>query len=384
MEYHKIIEFIRDLYKTKQGVIPLHAPIFKGNERKYLEECLESTFVSSVGRFVTQFENEIAKYTGSKKAIACINGTNALFLSLKLIGIEPETEVISQPMTFVATINAIRYCGANPVFIDIDRDTLGLSPEALKKWLRKNTEFVSHSANPINIKTGKKIAACIPMHTFGLPARIDEIVEICGEFNIPVVEDAAESLGSKYKNKHTGTFGDIGVLSFNGNKIITSGGGGMLLFQDENLAARAKHLTTQAKIPHPWEFLHDEIGYNFRMPNINAALGLAQLEKLDVFLENKRKIAEAYIKFFNGNAIRFFKETVFARSNYWLNTIIFKTRNERDLFLKYSNENGVMTRPAWQLMNRLPMFENFPSGDLTNAEWFADRIVNIPSSAIDL
>ncbi len=384
MEYHKIIEFISDLYKTKQGVIPLHAPIFKGNERKYLEECLESTFVSSVGRFVTQFENEIAKYTGSKKAIACINGTNALFLSLKLIGIEPETEVISQPMTFVATINAIRYCGANPVFIDIDRDTLGLSPEALKKWLRKNTEFVSHSANPINIKTGKKIAACIPMHTFGLPARIDEIVEICGEFNIPVVEDAAESLGSKYKNKHTGTFGDIGVLSFNGNKIITSGGGGMLLFQDENLAARAKHLTTQAKIPHPWEFLHDEIGYNFRMPNINAALGLAQLEKLDVFLENKRKIAEAYIKFFNGNAIRFFKETVFARSNYWLNTIIFKTRNERDLFLKYSNENGVMTRPAWQLMNRLPMFENFPSGDLTNAEWFADRIVNIPSSAIDL
>lgn len=384
MEYHKIVEFIRDLYKTKEGIIPLHAPIFFGNERKYIEECLESTFVSSVGRFVDQFEIEIAKYTGSKKAVACINGTNALFLSLKLIGIEPETEVISQPMTFVATINAIRYCGANPVFIDIDRDTLSLSPEALKKWLRKNTKFVSHSANPINIKTGKKIVACIPMHTFGHPARIDEIVEICGEFNIPVVEDAAESLGSKYKNKHTGTFGDIGVLSFNGNKIITSGGGGMLLFQDENLATRAKHLTTQAKIPHPWEFLHDEIGYNFRMPNINAALGLAQLENLDFFVESKRKIAEAYIKFFGGDTVRFVKETVYSRSNYWLNSIIFRTRNKRDLFLKYSNENGVMTRPAWQLMNRLPMFENFPSGDLTNAEWIADKIVNIPSSATNL
>lgn len=407
--YKEIVKFIRELYKTPEGFIPLHAPVFVGNEKKYLEECIDSTFVSSVGKFVDLFEEKIAEYTGAKKAVVCVNGTNALHLALMMVGVERDSEVITQPLTFIATANAISYCGAHPVFLDVDLDTLGLSPTALKSWIEQNVDLVeehdstklSKLHNPskpyfsINKTTRRPISACIPMHTFGHPARIDEIVEICNEYNIPVVEDAAESLGSYYKGQHTGTFGKIGVLSFNGNKIITTGGGGMLLFQEEELAKKAKHLTTQAKVPHSWEFVHDEIGYNYRMPNINAALGLAQLEQLPKFLETKREIAHAYNEFFKTlnslnhskppqppqqTKITLIPEPSNASSNYWLNCILLPNQHERDEFLKYTNEIGVMTRPVWELMNRLPMFKDSQCGDLSNAEWIADRLVNIPSS----
>ena len=421
--YKEIISFIRQLYKEPSAFIPLHAPVFNGNEKKYLNECIDSTFVSSVGKFVDEFELKIAEYTGAKKAVVCVNGTNALHLALMMVGVEKETEVITQPLTFIATANAISYCGAHPVFLDVDLDTLGLSPAALRNWLEQNVDLVKehdptklsklHNSSkpyfPINKNTKRPISACVPMHTFGHPARIDEIVEICNEYNIPVVEDAAESLGSYFKGQHTGTFGKIGVLSFNGNKIITTGGGGMLLFQDEELAKKAKHLTTQAKVPHAWEFVHDEIGYNYRMPNINAALGLAQLEQLPMFLESKRQIAHAYNEFFktlnglnhsklsqhsptkqindsthqqiNASTIQHIKEPTNASSNYWLNCILLPNKEQREEFLKFTNENGVMTRPAWELMNRLPMFKDAQCGDLSNAEWIAERLVNIPSSS---
>lgn len=397
-EFKEIVKFIRELYKTPEAFIPLHAPLFNGNEKKYLEECIDSTFVSSVGKFVDEFEVKMAEYTGAKKAVVCVNGTNALHLALMMVGVERDTEVITQPLTFIATANAISYCGANPVFLDVDLDTLGLSPTALRNWLETSTikriNKSTHQQQTINKITGRPITACVPMHTFGHPARIDEIVAICDEYNIPVVEDAAESLGSYYKGQHTGTFGKIGVLSFNGNKIITTGGGGMLLFQDEELAKKAKHLTTQAKVLHAWEFVHDEIGYNYRMPNINAALGLAQLEQLPQFLESKRQIAKAYNEFFQTlnhsklsqqsqqTKITHIPEPSNASSNYWLNCLLLPNHKQRDEFLSYTNENGVMTRPVWELMNRLPMFKNAQCGDLSSAEWISRRLVNIPSSVI--
>lgn len=383
--YSNVLKFIRELYSTPTGFIPLHAPVFSGNEKAYLNECIDTTFVSSVGKFVDMFELEMATFTGSTKAVSCVNGTNALHLALKLVGVEPETEVLTQPLTFIATANAISYCGAKPVFIDVDMDTLGLSPVALMKWLEENTEVPAKGQSPINKTTAKRITACVPMHTFGHPCRIEEIVEICNTYNIPVVEDAAESLGSYYKGKHTGNFGKVGVLSFNGNKVLTTGGGGMLLFNDEQLAARAKHLTTQAKVPHPWEFNHDAVGFNYRMPNINAALGLAQLEQLSKFLESKRNIAEAYKLFFSefkSVDINFVVEPTNSKSNYWLNSVLLGSKGERDEFLRYSNENGVMTRPVWTLMNKLPMFSDAQCGDLKNAEHIEDRLVNLPSSVI--
>jgi len=402
--FKEIVQFIRKLYNQPEGFIPLHAPVFQGNEKKYLEECIDTTFVSSVGKFVDQFEEEIAKYTGATKAVSCVNGTNALHLALQLVGVESDTEVITQPLTFIATANAISYCGAIPVFLDVDMDTMGLSPQALKNWLKQNVKLVKTTnfilgeveVQPINQSTNRVVSACVPMHTFGHPCRIDEIIEICNEYNIPVVEDAAESLGSYYKGQHTGTFGKIGVLSFNGNKVITTGGGGMLLFKDEELAKRAKHLTTQAKVPHPWEFNHDAIGYNYRMPNINAALGLAQLELLPKFLQSKRKIADSYKSFFsinqpsvlcelavrqsNNQTIEFVKEPSNSQSNFWLNCILLNSKYERNAFLKYSNDNGVMTRPAWTLMNELPMFASCQTDDLKNAMDIVDRLVNLPSS----
>lgn len=381
--FNNIIQFIRELYQAPTGFIPLHAPVFSGNEKNYLNECIDTTFVSSVGKFVDQFEEQIAKYTGSVKAVSCVNGTNALHLALQLVGVECETEVITQPLTFIATANAISYCGALPVFVDVDMDTLGLSPMALKSWLEKNAQKQGNYT--INKNTRRRISACVPMHTFGHPCRIDENAEICNQYNIPLVEDAAESLGSFYKEKHTGNFGRIGILSFNGNKVLTTGGGGMLLFSDEGLAKKAKHLTTQAKVPHQWEFNHDAIGYNYRMPNINAALGLAQLEQLPRFLDSKRRIAEAYSSFFSGlissNNIKFVQEPLNSTSNYWLNSILLNSREERDAFLSYSNANGVMTRPVWTLMNKLPMFANAECGDLHNATFIEDRLVNLPSSA---
>ena len=378
--FEKIVRFIRETYNKPTEFIALHEPVFVGNEKKYLNECIDSTFVSSVGKFVDQFEIEMAKYTGATKAVVCVNGTNALHLALQLVGLKNNNEVITQPLTFIATANAISYCGAVPVFIDVDKETLGLSPKALKQFLENHSEQKNGAC--YNKTTGRKIAACVPMHTFGHPCKIDEIAEICKHYNIEVVEDAAESLGSYYKEKHTGTFGKIGVLSFNGNKIITSGGGGMLLFNDEELAQKAKHLTTQAKVPHPWEFIHDEIGYNYRMPNINAALGLAQLEQIDRFLDSKRKLANRYREFFKSLDIRFINEPENAKSNYWLNTIELKNKQERDQFLEYSNANKVMTRPAWRLMNELPMFLNCQNDGLKNAKDLADKVVNIPSSII--
>jgi len=376
----EIVDFIRILYKQPDGFIPLHAPVFNGNEKKYLEECIDTTFVSSVGRFVDRFEEEIADYTGATKAVVCVNGTNALHLALLLAGVKRDDEVITQPLTFISTANSILYCSAYPIFLDVDNANLGLSPESLSNFLKTKTE--QKSAGCFNKLTNRRIAACVPMHTFGHPCRIDEIVDICRKHQIKVVEDAAESMGSYYKGKHTGTFGEIGVLSFNGNKILTTGGGGMMLFKDSELARHAKHLTTQAKVAHPWEFVHDEMGYNYRMPNINAALGLAQLEQLDNFLQIKRRIAESYATFFSNIDVKFVRESKESKSNYWLNSVIFENREYRDSFLKYCNENKVMTRPAWELMHRLPMYTGNQCENLSNAEWIADRLVNIPSSVI--
>lgn len=375
--YDDVIAFIKQLYKKNS--IPLHAPVFYGNEKKYLNECIDTTFVSSVGKFVDQFEEQIAEFTGAKRAVAVVNGTNALQTALRLVGVEPETEVITQPLTFVATCNAIKYLYADPVFVDVDRDTMGLSPNSLCEFLYEFAEITSEG--PKNKETGKRIAACVPMHTYGHPTRIQEIVKICRSWNIPVIEDAAESLGSYADGIHTGLFGDLGVLSFNGNKTITTGGGGMLITQDENLGNTAKHITTTAKVPHKWEFFHDELGYNFRMPNINAALGCAQLEKLPEILKNKRNTAAAYQEFFsNKENMRFFEERKGTKSNYWLNVVLLNNKSERDTFLQETNDAGIMTRPVWTLMHKLPVFKECFKTDIPNAEWLEERVVNLPSS----
>ena len=376
MKINEIIAFIKDLYKN-YATVPLHAPVFVGNEKKYLNECIDTTFVSSVGAFVDRFEKDMADYTGANRAVVCVNGTNALALALKLAGVEPDDEVITQPLTFVATANAISYCYAHPLFLDVNKDTMGLCPEKMSAWLDKNAIVKNRVC--INKKTNRKIKACIPMHTFGHPVKIDALADLCAKWHIELIEDAAESIGSFYKGKHTGTFGKIGILSFNGNKTITTGGGGMLLFQDKELGDYTKHLSTQAKIPHRWEFKHDAVGYNYRMPNINAAVGCAQLEKLPYILENKRQTAMQYKAFFAHSPIQFFDEPEFATSNFWLNAIILKDKEAQQAFLQETNKAGVQTRPIWELMNRLPMFKNCACGDLSNAEWFADRVVNIPS-----
>lgn len=376
--YTKVIDFIKVLYGN-QAFVPLSVPCFKGNEKKYLNECIDTTFVSSVGKFVDCFENDMAAYTGAKRAVVCVSGTNALHMALMLVGVKWDDEVLTQALTFVATCNAISYIGAHPIFIDVDRTTMGLSPNAMKEWLVRNAEI--HKGHCYNKRSGRRIKACVPMHTFGHPARIEEIANICAEYHIELVEDAAESVGSKYKGKHTGLFGKVGTLSFNGNKTITTGGGGMLLFMDEELGILAKHLTTQAKVSHRWEFKHDHIGYNYRMPNINAALGCAQLEQLDEFIADKRATAAAYADYFkNVDDIDFFTEPTNCFSNYWLNAVVLKDRDAQQSFLQETNDNGVMTRPIWELMNRLPMFEHCEHDGLENTVWFADRVVNIPSS----
>lgn len=376
--FSDVVAFIRELYGT-EGVIPLHTPSFRGNEKKYLNECIDSTFVSSVGKFVDRFEEMMEDYTGAKKAVVCVNGTNALHMAMLLVGVERNDEVITQALTFIATCNAISYIGAFPVFIDVDKDTMGLSPNAVEIWLKEHALLKGDVC--YNKRTGRRIKACVPMHTFGHPVHLDKLVEVCKRYHLELIEDAAESLGSFYKGKHTGTFGKIGAISFNGNKTITTGGGGMLLFQDQALGKLAKHLTTQAKVPHYWEFVHDFVGYNYRMPNINAALGCAQMESLDFFINNKRETAKKYRTFFaNNSEITFFIEPENCRSNYWLNSIIMKDRQARQDFLEYSNTNEIMTRPVWELMNRLPMFENCENDGLNNSIWFADRVVNIPSS----
>lgn len=375
--YKKVISFIKDLYGPSD-FIPLSVPKFIGNEKKYLEECIDTTYVSSVGKFVDRFEVEMAAYTGAKRAVVCVSGTNALHMAMLLAGVERNDEVLTQALTFIATCNAISYIGAHPVFIDVDKSTMGLSPDAVSMWLACNGEMKNGQC--FNKQTGRRIKACIPMHTFGHPARIEELSEICAEWHLELVEDAAESIGSRYKGKHTGIFGKVGAVSFNGNKTITTGGGGMLLFMDEELGALAKHITTQAKVPHRWEFRHDHIGYNYRMPNINAALGCAQLEHLDDFIADKRKTAAEYAAFFQNTDITFFTEPDNAFSNYWLNAVILKDHDAQLAFLEETNDNGVMTRPIWELMNRLPMFEHCQHDSLENTIFFADRVVNLPSS----
>ena len=379
MQNSSVIDFVKRTYKT-DSFIPLHEPRFTGNEKKYLNECIDSTFVSSVGQFVDDFESQIASYTGAKYAIATSNGTSALHIALLLANVTENDEVITQPLTFVATCNAISYCGAKPVFVDINKDTMGLCPSALQEFLEKNVSVKNQQC--INNKTEKIIKACVPMHTFGHPCQIDEIKDICDRYHIALIEDAAESLGSFYKGQHTGTFGQLGVMSFNGNKIITAGGGGCIVTNDEVLAKKAKHLTTTAKVPHKWDYTHDMIGYNYRMPNLNAALLVAQLENLKDFLLKKRELATSYANFFNDMDYVFVQEPINSQSNYWLNAIILKDKQQRDLFLDETNSEGVMTRPIWTLMNKLPMFKESQCGDLSNADWLEQRVVNIPSSVI--
>lgn len=375
--YEKTIDFIKELYGSQS--VPLSVPRFLGNEKKYLNECVDSTFVSSVGQFVDRFEKDMATYTGAKRAVVCVSGTNALHMALLLSGVERGDEVLTQALTFIATCNAISYIGAEPVFIDVDMSTMGLSPDSVKVWLEKNAEIKNGQC--FDKQTGRRVKACVPMHTFGHPARIEELATVCAEWRIELVEDAAESIGSKYKGKHTGLFGRVGALSFNGNKTITTGGGGMLLFMDEDLGIFAKHLTTQAKVPHRWEFKHDHIGYNYRMPNINAALGCAQLEHLDEYIADKRQTALEYERYFKTmDGIDFFTEPENCFSNYWLNAVILPNRDRQLAFLQETNDNGVMTRPIWELMNRLPMFTHCRHDSLENTLWFSERIVNIPSS----
>lgn len=375
----QLIRFVRDYFGTNE-FIPLHAPVFPGREKEYVADTIESTFVSSVGAYVERFEQDMAGYTGSPKAVATVNGTAALHIALKLSGVEAGDLVITQPLTFVATCNAIAYCNAEPVFIDVDRDTLGLSAKALEAWLDEHAKLDSEGVCRTRADN-KVVRACVPMHTFGHPADLDGLVSVTRRWNIALVEDAAESLGSYYKGKHTGTFGALGTLSFNGNKIMTTGGGGMILAGVE-LAARAKHLTTTAKKPHPFEYIHDELGYNYRLPNLNAALGCAQLEQLETFIEAKRALAAAYEAFFSGTDLEFVKEPAECRSNYWLNAVICVDKAHRDELLKTTNQQGVMTRPIWALMNHLTMYQSCRRDDLSNAEWLEARVVNLPSSVV--
>ena len=377
MSFKTIISFIQNTFETNKG-IPLHAPVFKGNERDYVLQTIDSTFVSSVGAFVDKAELLMAEISQTNKAVAVVNGTSGLHMALKLVGVNTGDEVITQALTFVATANAIKYCAAEPVFIDVDLDTMGLSPTAVLRFLESYGD--RRETGTYNRKTGKRIAAILPMHTFGFPVRLDELMKIAKDWNIPLVEDAAESLGSYYKNKHTGSFGSIGVFSFNGNKIVTSGGGGMIVTQDLKLGERAKHLTTTAKVPHNYEYVHDHVGYNYRMPNLNAALLCAQLEQLDLFLKDKRDLAETYASFFENERISFRREMEDTKANYWLMCLELENLEERNAFLEETNVSGVMTRPIWQLMFRLPMFENCYRDDQTNAVFLEERIVNIPSN----
>jgi len=373
------VALVREVFGN--GTIPLHRPVFEGNERQYLIDCIDSNFVSSVGARVTEFEQRIAEFTGARHAVATVNGTAALHVALQLAGVRRGDEVLTQALSFIATCNALSYTGAHPVFIDVDLDTLGMSPTALRRWLSEHVEL--RNGRAFNRVTGRPISACVPMHTFGLPLRIEQIVAVCNEYGIEVVEDAAESLGSHVGERHTGTFGCLGVLSFNGNKVITTGGGGMIVTNDESLAKRAKHLTTTAKIPHPYEFVHDEIGYNYRLPNLNAALGCAQMERLEQMLAIKREVAHHYAEFFAGTGTRFIAPISGAQTNWWLNAIVLDSEEDRDAFLQYTNAREVMTRPIWRLMSRLAMYSQCQHDGLENSCWLERRVVNLPSSVPD-
>lgn len=376
-KFQPIVDFIRIQF-PKQNLIPLHEPRFMGNEKKYVVDAIESNYVSSIGPYVNRFEEMMTKLTGSKYAIATVNGTSAIHVALLVSGVTREDEVLTQALTFIAGTNAIAYTGARPVFIDVNEETMGMSPLALSSFLKSKIEM--RKGVPHNKATKKRIAACLPMHTFGFPCEIETLTQLCQEWNIPLIEDAAESLGSSYKGKHTGTFGQSGVFSFNGNKTVTCGGGGAIITNDERLARHAKHLTTQAKLEHAWEFNHDQIGFNYRMPNLNAALACAQLEQLDGFVVSKRELARRYADFFQKTSIVFKREPKHCRANYWLNAIQLESRTERDEFLQFTNSHGITTRPVWSLMNTLPMFQDCQDDGLKTSVFLADRLVNLPSS----
>lgn len=375
--YSEVIGFIKNQFGNKD-FIPLHEPRFFGNEKKYILDTIDSTFVSSVGAYVDKFEVMMSSISGTNKATAVVNGTSALQVALRLAGVSAGDEVITQALTFIATINAIIYNGAAPIFIDVDKDTMGLSANAVDDFLEEFGEM--RDGICYNRKTNKKIAACMPMHTFGFPVHLDELLKVCNKWNISLVEDAAEAIGSYYHSKPIGSFGKLGVFSFNGNKIVTSGGGGAIVTSDIELGIKAKHLTTTAKVPHPYEYVHDDIGYNFRMPNLNAALACAQLEQLNFFIENKRALAFYYNSFFKSKGINFRTELPNTKANYWLMCIELENKNERDTFLKETNENGVMTRPIWQLIFKSTLYARFQKDEQINAMYLEDRIVNIPSS----
>jgi perosamine synthetase len=375
--YPEIISFIQSVYKTNK-FIPLHAPAFNGNEQSYVLEAIDSTFVSSVGKFVDKFEEIIKEYTGAKFAIATVNGTAALHMSLILAGVRKDDLVITQALSFIATCNAISYLHAEPVFVDIDKETLGMSPESLKEFLNENTYqengFCLHKISK------RRISACVPMHTFGHPVKIEQIAKICLHYNIILVEDAAESIGSFLKGVHTGNFGKLAAFSFNGNKTVTCGGGGVIITNDEKLGKLGKHLTTQAKVPHKWDFVHDHIGYNYRLPNLNAAMACAQLEQIETFIADKREIASLYKDFFEGSQYKFVEEPIGARSNYWLNAILAENITQRDEVLEKLNSAKIMSRPSWALMHKLEMFKNCFRDNLNNSIWVEERMINIPSS----
>ncbi len=383
-----IINLINDIRnilpkeKNKNNFIPLHIPIFERNEINYVTDCIKSNFVSSVGEYVNKFEKAISEYTGAKYAILTVNGTAALHVSLLLAGVEENDEVLMPALTFIATANAVSYIKAVPHFVDVEERSLGIDAEKLDEYLSKITS--KENGICINKNTRRKIKAIVPMHTFGHPVDMDKLKKVANKYNLKIVEDAAESLGSLYKGIHTGNFGELSAISFNGNKIITTGGGGCIITNNEELAKKAKHITTTAKIPHPWEYEHDMIGYNYRMPALNAALGLAQIEKLPEFIEKKRKLAKKYQEILDGfKEFKFFIEPDYAKSNYWLNAIILNKgyENLRDEILKETNENGIMTRPIWKLMHHLKMFKDCPRMDLSISESLEKRVINIPSSA---
>lgn len=379
--HHKLVNFVRDIYQTND-FIPLHAPTFADNERKYVNNTLDSTFVSSVGKYVDQFEQQIEAYTGIAKAIATVNGTAALHTALYMAGVKSRDLVITQALTFVATCNALYHMGAEPVFVDVSKKSLGLCPKALACYLEDNA-FINNDGLSQHKVTQQVFRAVVPMHTFGHPVELDELIAICAKWNIVLVEDAAESLGSFYKGKHTGTFGAFSAVSFNGNKVITTGGGGMVLCNNYDEGMHTKHITTTAKVPHPYEFFHDEPGFNYRLPNLNAALGCAQMEVLPRFLKQKRALALQYKNLFKDSNFKFFEEPDYAQSNYWLNAIICPDVASRELLIKETNSNGVMTRPIWKLMHRLPMFANAKCGNLPVSKWIESCVVNIPSSPVN-
>lgn len=378
--HKKLIKFVQDTYQTTE-FIPLHAPTFAGNEKEYVNNTLDSTFVSSVGKYVDQFEQQIEAYTGTAKAIATVNGTAALHTALYMAGVKSGDLVITQALTFVATCNALYHMGAEPVFVDVSKVSLGLCPVALDYYLEDNA-FINNDGFSQHKVTQQVFRAVVPMHTFGHPVELDELMAVCSKWNITLVEDAAESLGSFYKGKHTGTFGAFSAVSFNGNKVITTGGGGMVLCKRFDEGMHTKHITTTAKVPHPYEFFHDEAGFNYRLPNINAAMGCAQMEVLTTFLAQKRELALSYKHFFKDSDFKFIEEPEYAKSNYWLNAIICPDIASRESLIQQTNANGVMTRPIWKLMHCLPMFENAKRGDLSSSEWIESCLVNIPSSPV--